>query len=744
MTTIESTVTQAPAAKSPVSLEVRPDGVAVVTYDVPGEAVNTLKPTFAGDLERIMGQIASNPLIKAAILVSGKADTWIAGADIDMLKSVTTAAQAEAMCRAGHEAVLRIVRSPKPIVAAIHGAALGGGFEVALACHARVLSDDKKTVLGLPEVQLGLLPGINGLQRLAERAGLQAALDHGLTGKNMRPSKARQLGVADDVVPAPILKETAAALALKLARVEGGPPFRPERAGKKGPKLDAAALTRAALERNPIGRALLFQQAQKQTREKTGGHYPAPERIIEVLRAYAERGFDASREVEARAFGELVVSSTAHRLMELFFATNAMKKDTGVDDPSVQPRKVEKIAMIGAGLMGAGIAYVSLNAGIAVRLRDRDDASLGRGLKYVTDILGDRVKKKQLTPLERDQKLALLTATTDSSGLKSADLVIEAVFEDLAVKHAVLRDVEANGKDGVIVASNTSSIPISRIAAASRRPENVVGMHYFSPVHKMPLLEVIRTEATSPEVVATAVAVGKRQGKTVIVVNDGVGFYTSRILGPYMNEASWLLAEGVSIEQVDRALVAWGWPVGPLALLDEVGIDVAAHIGPIMIEAFGERMSPPPTMAKLVAGDRKGRKNERGMYLYGAAAKKKGKGKHPDESVYAVLGLPVPKAKDKPPVAIEEIQMRCSLQLVNEALYCLGEGILRSPRDGDIGAIFGLGFPPFRGGPFRYVDALGPAEVLRRIEVYERRFGKRWTPAPALVEAARTGKRFYD
>ncbi|WP_437938008.1 fatty acid oxidation complex subunit alpha FadJ [Sorangium sp. So ce341] len=742
MTTTESTATQSPAAKSPVSLEVRPDGVAVVTYDVPGEAVNTLKPTFTGDLERIMGQIASNPLIKAAILVSGKADTWIAGADIEMLKSVTTAAQAEAMCRAGHEAILRLVRSPKPIVAAIHGAALGGGLEVALACHARVLSDDKKTVLGLPEVQLGLLPGINGLQRLAERAGLQAALDHGLTGKNMRPSKARQLGVADDVVPAPILKETAAALALKLAAA--GPPFRPARAGKKGPKLDAAALTRAALEQNPIGRAVLFQQAQKQTREKTGGHYPAPERIIEVLRTYAERGFDASREVEARAFGELVVSSTAHRLMELFFATNAMKKDTGVDDPSVQPRKVEKIAMIGAGLMGAGIAYVSLNAGIAVRLRDRDDASLGRGLKYVTDILGDRVKKKQLTPLERDQKLALLTTTTDSSGLKSADLVIEAVFEDLAVKHAVVRDVEANGKDGVIFASNTSSIPISRIAAASKRPENVVGMHYFSPVHKMPLLEVIRTEATSPEVVATAVAVGKRQGKTVIVVNDGVGFYTSRILGPYMNEASWLLAEGVSIEQVDRALVAWGWPVGPLALLDEVGIDVAAHIGPIMIEAFGDRMSPPPTMAKLVADDRKGRKNERGMYLYGAAAKKKGKGKHPDESVYAVLGLPVPKAKDKPPVAVEEIQMRCSLQLVNEALHCLGEGVLRSPRDGDIGAIFGLGFPPFRGGPFRYVDALGPAEVLRRIEVYERRFGKRWTPAPALVEAARTGKRFYD
>ncbi|AUX19607.1 3-hydroxyacyl-CoA dehydrogenase [Sorangium cellulosum] len=741
MTTTLDPVTQAPAQAGPLSLSVRPDGVAVVTYDVPGEAVNTLKPSFAGDIARILGEIAENPAIKAAILVSGKADTWIAGADIDMLKSVTTAAQAEAMCRAGHAAVQRIVGSPKPIVAAIHGAALGGGFEVALACHGRVLSDDRKTVLGLPEVQLGLLPGLNGLQRLAERAGLKAALDHGLTGKNMRPSKARKLGVADDVVPAPILVETAAALARTL--VDAGPPFGPGRAAggkKKAPRLDTSALASAALERTPVGRALLFKQAAKQTREKTGGHYPAPERILDVLRAYAEKGFEASREVEARAFGELVVSSTAHRLMEIFFATTAMKKDTGVDDPAVQPRKVEKIAVVGAGLMGAGIAYVSLNAGIPVRLRDRDDASLGRGLRVVADILGERVKKKQLTPIERDQKLALLTATTDGSGLKGADLVIEAVFEDLAVKHEVVRDVEANGKQGVIFASNTSSIPIARIAAASRRPENVVGMHYFSPVHKMPLLEVIRTEKTSPEVVATAVAVGKRQGKTVIVVNDGVGFYTSRILGPYMNEASWLLAEGVAVEQIDRALVAWGWPVGPLALLDEVGIDVAAHVGPIMLEAFGDRMAPPPTMAKLVADGRKGRKNERGMYLYGAAAKKKGKGKHADESVYAVLGLPVPSAKDRPPVPVEEIQMRCSLQLVNEALHCLGEGVLRSPRDGDIGAIFGLGFPPFRGGPFRYVDTLGAADVLRRIEVYERRFGKRWTPAPALVEAARTGK----
>jgi len=720
-----------------LSVAVRPDGVAVVTYDVPGEPVNTLRTSFAAELERVFAQIAADPAVLAAIVVSGKPEGFIAGADIEMLEAVGTATEAAEMCRTGHRAIMKVVDSPKPIVAAVHGAALGGGFEVALACHGRVLSDDRKTVLGLPEVQLGLLPGLNGLERLAALAGLQVALDHGLTGKNMRAAKARSLGIADDVVHVSILRDVAAALALSLAAK--GAPF-----GRRAPRKGSGAaeqLTTLALERNPVGRRLLFKQAREEARKKTGGHYPAPERILDVLQVFADKGMDAAREVEAKAFGELVVSSVAHRLIEIFFATTALKKDTGVSDPRIKPRKVEKVAMLGAGLMGAGIAYVTVNAGIPVRLKDRDDAALGRGLRYVADVLDEDVKRKKLGKLEREEKMALLSCTTDYSGMKGADLVIEAVFEDLAIKHGVLREVEAEGKEGVIFASNTSSIPIARIAAASKRPENVVGMHYFSPVHKMPLLEVIQTRDTAPEVVATAVAVGKRQGKTVIVVNDGTGFYTSRVLGPMMNEASYLLTEGVSVDAIDRAMTAWGWPVGPVTLLDEVGIDVAAHVGPIMVAAFGDRMDPPPTMAKLVADDRKGRKNKRGFYLYADDAKKKGK--QVDESVYAVLGLPVPDPRAKPPIAAEEIQMRCSLQLVNEALHCLGEGILRSPRDGDVGAVFGLGFPPFRGGPFRYVDALGAAEALKRIQGYEQRLGKRWTPAPALVEMAKGGKRFY-
>jgi 3-hydroxyacyl-CoA dehydrogenase/enoyl-CoA hydratase/3-hydroxybutyryl-CoA epimerase len=741
-TTIDAIQPNDVAERRSLSKDVRPDGVAVITYDVPGEAVNTLKSSFAQEFEAVLDAVARDEAVRAAILVSGKPDTWIAGADVEMIQAARTAAEAKALARAGHHAIERLAKSSKPIVAAVHGAALGGGFEVALACQARILSDGPKTVLGLPEVQLGLLPGMNGLLRLAELAGLEVALEHGLTGKTLRPAKARALGIADDVVPVAILRDAAASLALALA--EGRAPARRR-------KLPARqALVSALLEKNPIGRAVMFKKARHELLRKTGGHYPAPERILDVLEVWAKSGFDAARDAEAEAFGELAVSGVAHRLMEIFFATTALKKDSGVDDVAAKPRDIGKIAVLGAGLMGAGIAYVTLNGGMAVRLKDRDDVALGKGLKYISDLFDERVKKRQVTRVERDQYLGQLTAATDYSGLKGADMVIEAVFEDIELKHHVLREVERHARDGFIFASNTSSIPVTRIAEAAKHPENVVGMHYFSPVHRMTLLEVITTRQTSPEVVATAVAVGKRQGKNVIVVHDGAGFYTSRILGPYINEAAWLLMEGVAIETIDEALTAWGWPVGAMKLVDEVGIDVAAHVGSTLVAAFGSRVEPAPAFGKLVADGRKGKKNERGFYRYGESAQKRGllgasaeKGKRADASVYPLLGLAVADAKRKSPVPIEEVQMRCSLQLINEAMHCLGEGILRSARDGDIGAIFGLGFPPFRGGPFRYVDSIGAVETLRRIDGYAQRFGKRWAPAPALVELARSGKRFY-
>jgi 3-hydroxyacyl-CoA dehydrogenase/enoyl-CoA hydratase/3-hydroxybutyryl-CoA epimerase len=724
-----------PSSEGALSFRVLSDGVAIVTYDVPGEPVNTLRASFSGEFLAMLTEVEHDQRIKAAVLVSGKPDSFIAGADIEMLKTAKTASEAEALARSGHQVVARLAGSKKPFVAAVHGATLGGGFEVALACQGLVVTDDKRTVLGFPEVQLGILPGLNGLERLAEKAGLEVALDYGLSGKNMRPTKARQLGIADDVVPRAILEDVSIDLARKI--VAG---TRRRMVAKK-PSF-SKELTRFVLEQNVIGRAILFQKARSMVMKRTRGHYPAPLAIIDVLKTFASDGFEAAKEVEARAFGELAVSPVARRLMDLFFAQTALKKDTGVDDPQVRPRAVEKVFVFGAGLMGSGIAYAtSVNADLHVRMKDRDDTSTRHGQSAITDILDERVKKKQMTRIERDQKLALITVTTDDSGLRAADLVIEAVFEDLSVKHDVLRDVERHARPDVIFASNTSSIPITKIASVAERPENVVGMHYFSPVHKMPLLEVIRGDKTDPAVVATAVAVGKKQGKTVIVVNDGPGFYTTRVLAPYLNEACWLLAEGLSVETIDEALVDWGWPLGPFALIDEVGIDVGAHVGQTMLEAFGDRVDPAPIIGKLVQAGRKGRKNEKGFYLYGAAIERRVGVKRIDSTVYAAVGLEKPSGRTKLPK--EDIQLRCSLQLVNEAIRCFGEHILRSPRDGDVGAVFGLGFPPFRGGPFRLVDSLGAAAVLRRIRTYESAFGKRWLPAPLLVEMAEAQRSFY-
>jgi 3-hydroxyacyl-CoA dehydrogenase/enoyl-CoA hydratase/3-hydroxybutyryl-CoA epimerase len=710
-----------------LSIEKRADGVVVLRMDLPGESVNSLKESFADDFARAFDAIEKDPDAKGVVFASGKKD-FIVGADVKMLKKCTTAREGAEMSRRGQQALERIARFRVPVVAAIHGSCLGGGLEVAMACHGRVASDSPRTKLGLPECQLGLLPGAAGTQRLTRLVDIQTALDLLLTGKQVDARKAKKIGLVDEVVPEPILVDVAAERALALA-AKGGK--------KKKKLLDSDELKEWALTENPLGRKVVFDQAKKALLKKTRGNYPAQEKILDVVKIGLEKGFEKGCEAEAEAFGELVVSPQAAQLMNIFFATTAMKKDTGVDDPSVKPRSVERIGMLGAGLMGAGIAYVTADkAGIPVRLKDKDAAGIGNGLKYVRGILDPKVERKRITKIERDVILSRVTGTTDYSGFERIPLVIEAVFEDLGLKHRVLKDVEDAGPSDVIFASNTSSIPITKIAEGSRHPETVIGMHYFSPVEKMPLLEIIVTPKTADWVTATCVEVGKKQGKTVIVVNDGVGFYTSRILGPLMNEAAYILNEGVPVEAIDKALVDWGFPVGPITLLDEVGIDVAEKVGHIVHGHFGDRMKPPPGFEKLVADKRYGRKNKRGFYVY--EGKKKKGGKQVDETVYAVLGLHPTKQ-----LPADEIAQRCALAFVNEAALCFGEGILRSARDGDIGAIFGLGFPPFRGGPFRYVDAVGAKEIVRRMQRFRDRLGNRFAPAPVLVEMAETGKTFH-
>jgi 3-hydroxyacyl-CoA dehydrogenase/enoyl-CoA hydratase/3-hydroxybutyryl-CoA epimerase len=384
--------------------------------------------------------------------------------------------------------------------------------------------------------------------------------------------------------------------------------------------------------------------------------------------------------------------------------------------------------------MGSGIASVAVQHGTMVRMKDAELGRVGKGIAAVRDVLKERLTRKQVTRQEFADQLLLASGTVDYSGFDNADLVIEAVFEDLAVKHEVVREVEQVVPAHAIVASNTSTIPIAQIAQASQRPDRVLGMHFFSPVHRMPLLEVIPTTSTRPDVTATAVAWGRAIGKTVIVVNDAPGFYVNRILAPYLNEAGALLDAGAPIEFVDRAMEDFGFPVGPFTLLDEVGLDIASKSGAILHQAFGERMAPAQSMRAIVSAGRIGRKGKLGFYKYDADGKKG----DVDESVYALLSNPTRSS-----FPVEEIQLRCALALANEAARALEGGIVRSARDGDIGAVFGIGFPPFRGGPFRWIDALGAAKVVDALEDLSARFAPRFTPCDLLVSMARRSERFY-
>lgn len=698
----------------------RDDGIAVLTMDVPGETMNTLKAEFGPEISAVLAEIKSDDSIKGLVVISGKADSFVAGADISMLDACTSADAAKALSLQGHQVFAELEGLSIPVVAAINGACLGGGLELALACHLRVCSDDAKTMLGVPEVQLGLLPGGGGTQRLPRLVGITTALDLMLTGKQVRPKQALKMGLVNDVVPNSILLETAVNLAKK---------------GKRAAQPVKKTLINKILESTSFSRDFIFDQARKQVEKKTQGNYPAPGKIIDCVRQGLNKGMVKGLEVEATHFSTLVMSSESAALRSLFFATTEMKKETGVD--GVEPRKVRKAVVLGGGLMGGGIASVTTTkAKIPARVKDISDKGLSNALAYAYKLLDKGVKRRHMTPSARDGLMALMTTTTEYKGVKDADIVVEAVFEDLALKHQMVKDIERECGEHTIFASNTSSLPIGQIAAAAARPENVIGLHYFSPVEKMPLVEVIAHEKTSAQTIATTVAFARKQGKTPIVVKDGAGFYVNRILALYMNEAAQLLLEGQRIEHLDKSLVKFGFPVGPMTLLDEVGIDVGAKISPILEKELGERFQAPSAFAKLLNDDRKGRKNNKGFYQYGPKAKK---AKLVDETVYGVLGILAASNKDS-----KEISERCVIQMLNEAVRCLEEGIIASPRDGDIGAIFGIGFPPFLGGPFRYMDSLGAAHMVARLEHYQQLHGERFAPSAKLKQMAETGERFFN
>lgn len=696
-------------------------GTAIVTFDLPNEPVNKISSAVGWELEELLDRLGQDEVVKAIVVTSAKPDVFIAGADIEEFVRLGSVDEAIRLSRDGQLLMQRVADSTKPVVAAIHGACLGGGLELALACRYRVVSTHAKTQLGLPEVQLGLIPGAGGSNRLPRLIGARAALDLILTGKSVRADKALRLGLADEAVPESILLDVAIAAAERLAR------------GWRAPRK-RGGVSAFLLDRTPLGRMLVYRKAREQAEEKTGGHYPAPLRAIEVVRTGLEDGMAKGLEAEAEAFGELAMTDVSRRLVEIFFATTALKKDDGVPPGMGQAKPVRRLGVVGSGFMGAGIAgTAALSAGVQVRMRDADLPRVGRGIKAATAILEARLKRRRLSRHEFQRQRALLSGTGDWSGFAGAEVVIEAVFEELDIKRQVIAEIARAVPDDTVIATNTSTIPIGEIAVAAPHPERVIGMHFFSPVEKMPLLEVIPHEGASADAVVTAVHFGRRMGKTVIVVADSPGFWVNRILSPYLNEAGFLIEEGVPIEVIDRVMTAWGFPVGPVALIDEVGLDVAEKAGKVMHQAFGERLKPSRVIGVMRADDRLGRKNGRGFYFH-----KDGHKTGADGSVFRLLGV---RAADQ--LDHDRIRDRLVFAMLNEAAMAMSEGVVRTPRDADIGAIFGIGYPPFRGGPLRTLDAIGAAEAVAKLERLVQAHGPRFTPAPVLEEMARVGGQWY-
>jgi 3-hydroxyacyl-CoA dehydrogenase/enoyl-CoA hydratase/3-hydroxybutyryl-CoA epimerase len=697
------------------------DGIARLALDLPGEPVNKITNAVREELEERLDALQSDGDVRAVILISDKPDSFIAGADIEEFVALKSREEAYALVRAGQALINRLANLGKPVVAAIHGACLGGGFETALACTYRIASDHPKTKIGLPEVQLGIIPAAGGCQRLPRLVGARTALDMILAGKQLPAKVAWRRGMVDELVHPAILDQVARRAARRLA--EG---WRPKRR--------KAGLTGFALDKNPLGRKIVYTGAHKQILKRTGGHYPAPLAALEAVLYGLSRGVEAGLQKEAKVFADLAVGDVSRKLVQIFFATTALKKDPGVAGDAPAPKAVHNLAVVGAGFMGAGIGGVAVaQAGLDVRFRDMTLPGVAKGVAEARRILKERLRRRRITKHEFRRLERLLSGGVGWDGFGRVDVVVEAVFEDLDVKHGVFRELEDHVREDCVLASNTSTIPIARIAEAVRRPERVIGMHFFSPVDRMPLLEVIVTEQTAAWATVTAVELGRAMGKTVIVVRDHPGFWVNRILAPYLNEAGRLLSDGVTVETIDRAMTKFGFPVGPITLLDEVGLDVAEKASKILFEAFGDRLRPMEGISRMTAEGRLGRKSGRGFYRY-----EEGKKRGVDETAYEIIEADVGSSMPR-----EDVRRRLVYSMLNEAVRALDEGAVRSPRDGDIGAIFGIGFPPFRGGPLRYLDDLGAVHAVETLEALAAAYGERFAPAPRLREMAERGDRFY-
>ena len=723
------------------NFECTDDGIAIIRLNGPNK-MNTISIGMQAEAQEIfMKHVQGNSNVKAVVFISSKPDNFIAGADIDMIASVENKADLKDLTMKGHGFFDEVKKSGMPFVAALNGATMGGGLEWALYCDYRIATTHKKTVLSLPEVKIGLMPGMAGTYHLPKLIGLANALPIILQGGNVRPAKAKKLGLVDLVVDPASLEEVAIRQARGL--VDGS-----VKKGKRklGP-MDWA-------EKLPPVRDFIFKKAKEGVDKAVGGKMPAPYAIIDVLKNNYGKPRMTHLESEATEFAKLAATPVSDALIGIFHGMNNVKKH----DFGKPKHPINNVAVLGAGLMGSGIAQISVdNAKYRVFLKDAVQEGLARGEGAIDKAMKTKLKKKRMTNHDYVSTNSRLIGLHDGSPswkkhFNQADLVIEAVFEEISVKHKVLAEMEAVLPEHGIFASNTSAIPIGDIAKGAKRPERVIGMHYFSPVPMMPLLEIIPHAGTAPEVCAAAMEVGSKQGKTPIFVKDVPGFFVNRCLAPMLVEVSALVAEGVDLELLDKAMKSFGMPVGPITLSDEVGVDISKHVGDFMSKAdLGDRMlgGDPDLIGGMVDNGWLGRKTGKGFYMYPAKAKKGAKKELNPDMLTMLKGRLSENGVEygKSPLSMEDIQWRLMGKFVNEAAYCLQDEIVRGPQDGDIGAVFGVGFPPYLGGPFRMLDGPvfgGTKAFVDRMQGYRDQYGPQFEPAQILKDYAAANKKFHS